>query len=1322
MMLQPYDPFGDQQMQPSISRHAEQPLAGGPADAAFDDLPLLPEGEAGAAGQALRLEADDGESESLPEDADEDADEEAAAVGGDSAKSRAKRLGRPDGELSPVTIVQPEKPPRVVAVGDGSFVPASFAAKLCPLLEPLTTPVLDVASSGLALTTPLAALPPMLRATSAPPLSQVGSATTVVSAAPAASVGIASTLLADAGVDVSLSATIPLSAPLAASITKDRIIAAMEALESFATRAAEAVAHVEAAAPQLRTSAADLRAAFDKQQLAAAETKQRQAAAAAIAAAAAAASAASAAEAAQSAASTSSSRRVPIPVFWADELLLKSSELPCRSALARLLSGACESEVAAVGHLLSLLCSWSALPLWATQLVDASSSAATERALDRTGAAGTPSSPSARPEVIGDAVLSGRIWRLLASLWSGALGHPLHVVLAPATPPSDAATSRLGGVAIRFHRTLPAQLRAELNDPTIAVALKQSTRIVGSDGAAVAPYYYLQGLPDAYPSSAIVLAFSTPQARARGTGAVQLYATIAATEAELALCATIDGNHSVLCPALRRKKSEAVTLSASSVTATIPTVILFTQSLLAHRNEWVRASASRRDVLLGNRARSWMGQAEQARLLSADAATPNQSSAREVVAWAAGLQQDGDDFVVPLPVAARVGKPAARVRETLVAAGGAPARLMRHAVADALRARVAAGHLSTSPSQDGAAMDWDTTSDGFGDGQLSRDARTRDSNQLDLSSFLSSARGGGAVENLTSVTASGPGLRETALIAWKAPASSDCVSHFVAADDTAVLLDYLVTSQSRQEGVGVSSHSTSLRLATERLIHLHIRSHVEGVLLFRRASLRSQQKLAATAFVTAYRDWKSKRLRQARSRRLRIRHSHARVAADFAGGGGTGGLQPTLPVAAAAAVVTPKFATERSGGRRAAALVAAVAIASSGEGAAKSTGSAGTLPSPPPPALPAGRTGPALQKHYSSPHQIRLDSLTDPTHDLASDTGDDEALTRFGGGRDVVRSELELQQRLLEMAERERRLEFRLCSLCAVPDRIAEPRTRAFWSRVHYSAVNRLTTDGAPPLCSGLPAGIPCGAARPSMLQIARALSSVAAMDTAGSGVPVRNAPLLLGSADDAAAMVALSLLATRSLADRFPVPPPHAPPPTSRLVSSNFERTMADAFDPHSGDNVPPPRRRLWMGGCNCAVAVEVERRLINPWSDAEKLIFMDKFMQARDKSAAGCARSACAPCIVCLSLAVSQGLPEDRVLSAQQVRRGVRRVLLRHQARRGVQTPTQGDQHSAAQTWSPEPVAAGLWRGSRRGRPTPPRCRAGLLFRWPHHQCDRA
>lgn len=47
-------------------------------------------------------------------------------------------------------------------------------------------------------------------------------------------------------------------------------------------------------------------------------------------------------------------------------------------------------------------------------------------------------------------------------------------------------------------------------------------------------------------------------------------------------------------------------------------------------------------------------------------------------------------------------------------------------------------------------------------------------------------------------------------------------------------------------------------------------------------------------------------------------------------------------------------------------------------------------------------------------------------------------------------------------------------------------------------------------------------------------------------------------------------------------------------------------AFVPSSRTSSTP----TWFGGCNCPVAVEVQTKATNPWSDAEKLIFMEKFM----------------------------------------------------------------------------------------------------------------
>jgi hypothetical protein len=149
MMQQPYDPFGllvaQQQQpqqhllqhplypqQPGIGRLGEQLLEGGVGDSAPDELPLLPEGDAGAAGQALRLEADDGESvESAAEVSDDD--EPDAAARDEGSKRRAKRLGlaaRADDNDMPAAVAMPKQPPVVALVGDGSFIPARFVSTI----------------------------------------------------------------------------------------------------------------------------------------------------------------------------------------------------------------------------------------------------------------------------------------------------------------------------------------------------------------------------------------------------------------------------------------------------------------------------------------------------------------------------------------------------------------------------------------------------------------------------------------------------------------------------------------------------------------------------------------------------------------------------------------------------------------------------------------------------------------------------------------------------------------------------------------------------------------------------------------------------------------------------------------------------------------------------------------------------------------------------------------------------------------------------------------------------------------------------------------
>lgn len=1234
MMQQPYDPFGhavgqhppsqtlmQQQLYPQqqlagISRQQSVDSVFG--DAAPDELPLLPEGEAGAAGQALRLEADDGEpAESPVEDSDDD--EQDAPPRDESSKRRAKRLGRAaqtNDDAGTDEIAPPKPPPVIIPVGDGSFIPSRFASSLGPLLEAVPAP--SFAPAGVS--SMMLPFPSTARTSSAPQLATSGGLLSTPAAVPSSNattalqVGIAAAVLADAGVDVAASSVAQLPASLPASVTKDRIIAAMEALESFTFRAAEGVTAVEAVSPELRAKAIDLRATYDRQQRAAAEKRQRHVAAAVDAAAAVAAAAASAAAVALSSA-TASASRLPVPVFFASDFLLgetAAGPAGLSSMLAQLLPRSSEASLGAACHLLSLMSSWSAMPVWTAQLVSASSAAA-ERVSSVEAASSRPA--AMRSDLVGDAVLSGRLWRMLASAWSGASspGDDIRLALMPAAVAVSGSPShaRSAGLAIRVHRSLPAQLLCSPGDPVVS---SQPPSLPG----APSPVCFLCGLPDTFPANVVVVAFPSP---APG-GSSLVFATITQTEEELAICAAVDSPPFTLPPTARQKKGEAVAaLGIAAARRSVTAVALPVASLIAHREAWASAATRRRDVLLRNRARAWLSQAEQTRIsLSASRGFAGEAVGAEAAFWAAQLQRDGDDFVVPVPTAARVGKPVARVREVVESAGVALAPRMRSVVVSALRSKL----RSLRPTRDGdgdqasSAMDWDATTDGAVSTYgiqgvvLHTPALGADSGTADCERAVARA----SLERRTRTMSFSP---ESALLAWRA-SSALGASPFAATDGADSLIELLAlpAMQLSVDQLPSAVVSVVLRLAVERLVFLHVRTHVESAVLVRRAALRAQQKAAAVAYVTAYREWKGRRVRQARARRQRIQNAHSRSAEHFSSGGGGG---EGLALAAVAGAV-PRFASERSGGRRAAALVAAVAIASTGATAAAGPiDSAAKLP-PLEAAPPQNDSAPAARRRLSPPlpahaHTSRLDVLTNVQEDLASDSGDDAFLSQFGAGSDVVRSELELQLRLSEIADRERRLEFRLYSLCPVPDRFPEPRVRGFWTRVHYAAGSRLTTDGAPPLCAGLPAGVPCGAIRPTALQVACMIA--AAVDNSdGNRGSIGADLLLLGSADDADVVRSLETEACSNVGGKTrDVAYPDA------VAAASFSVADAGGFEPSAGDNVPPPRRRLWMGGCNCAVAVEIERRAVNPWSDAEKLIFMDKFLQVCEGFARTCGAS---------------------------------------------------------------------------------------------------
>ena len=228
-----------------------------------------------------------------------------------------------------------------------------------------------------------------------------------------------------------------------------------------------------------------------------------------------------------------------------------------------------------------------------------------------------------------------------------------------------------------------------------------------------------------------------------------------------------------------------------------------------------------------------------------------------------------------------------------------------------------------------------------------------------------------------------------------------------------------------------------------------------------------------------------------------------------------------------------------------------------------------------------------IMQYPPAPPRVDVDTFVG---DLPSD--DEDFNINVNLDSETVRSDWELQQRLEALAERERRATARLYTLCPIPDRLPTAQARAA-AALSYNCNSRLTTDGAPPLCARLPLRVPCAAMRPL---VGRLLC-----------VPDP-------SCDDSAAPQLPSFRLMRSV-----------------ISASRDEQTLALAgakgevvgtqapFVPTSADNVPPAATRLWFGGCNCAVAVE---RTGGPggagagggaagaiWSDAEKLLFADRF-----------------------------------------------------------------------------------------------------------------
>jgi hypothetical protein len=69
---------------------------------------------------------------------------------------------------------------------------------------------------------------------------------------------------------------------------------------------------------------------------------------------------------------------------------------------------------------------------------------------------------------------------------------------------------------------------------------------------------------------------------------------------------------------------------------------------------------------------------------------------------------------------------------------------------------------------------------------------------------------------------------------------------------------------------------------------------------------------------------------------------------------------------------------------------------------------------------------------------------------------------------------------------------------------------------------------------------------------------------------------------------------------EALPAPPA---PPLSLALTLSPPVALAGAVRLGAG--------AAWFGGCNCALACEAAHKATNPWSDSEKLIFCDRFMQ---------------------------------------------------------------------------------------------------------------
>ena len=435
-------------------------------------------------------------------------------------------------------------------------------------------------------------------------------------------------------------------------------------------------------------------------------------------------------------------------------------------------------------------------------------------------------------------------------------------------------------------------------------------------------------------------------------------------------------------------------------------------------------------------------------------------------------------------------------------------------------------------------------------------------------------------------------------------------------------------------------------------LHASLRGAVAAVLARRAAVRTAHQRALAAEYARAYREWKRRNWTWERSRRARIadaRSVHPSLAGAMGAGAGGGAADGATGVSSSEVMLSlaasPKF--DSAGGRtgrRAAAVAAAAAITATSDSGGGGRGASSASSHDVVGSAPSSSSGAA---GWAGVAMFNPDAETQIDGDLASDSeaeaeGADALFASTSGGAAAVRSEWELQQRLGELADKERRAVGRMYTLCPVPDVLADTSLRQHTARLRFDGNARLTTDGAPALCSHLPARVPCGSASRTLLP--SALQLVAPTPAAGVAASVselaesrggRTRALLLagGRSHDEPMQAAGAHMELDSGGDAPPgataahtvalpssAAPPHTVVDDSQLLlpAESLALALAGMRISHADDAGAPgaaandaPTRALWFGGCNCAVAVELAVRGGCVWSDAEKLIFMDKFMQ---------------------------------------------------------------------------------------------------------------